>query len=213
MANSTIYYNLTKPIKTETADIDVINNNMDKIDSALKTIADTASSNSTHNHDNRYYTESEIDIKLGSKANISDIPKSISELTNDASYIVNSDLKNVAFTGSYTDLSNKPTIPNKTSQLTNDSGFKTTDNNTTYTFCVSENNAVNGNVRIKLIDSNSISNEILVKGSSDITVTTNSSGEIVIDSIISKVSPGNTIYNNEEPQNVDKGAIWIGQVI
>lgn len=40
------------------------------------------------------------------------------------------DLKTVAFTGSYNDLSNKPTIPTKTSQLTNDSGFKTTDNNT-----------------------------------------------------------------------------------
>lgn len=40
------------------------------------------------------------------------------------------DLKNVAFTGSYNDLSNKPTIPTKTSELTNDSGFKTTDNNT-----------------------------------------------------------------------------------
>lgn len=41
-----------------------------------------------------------------------------------------SDLKAVAFSGSYNDLSNKPTIPTKTSQLTNDSGFKTTDNNT-----------------------------------------------------------------------------------
>ncbi|MBQ2902417.1 MAG: hypothetical protein IJE49_11310 [Agathobacter sp.] len=40
------------------------------------------------------------------------------------------DLKAVAFSGSYTDLSNKPTIPTKVSQLTNDSGFKTTD--TTY---------------------------------------------------------------------------------
>ena len=36
-----------------------------------------------------------------------------------------SDLKNVAFTGSYNDLSNKPTIPTKTSQLTNDSDFLT----------------------------------------------------------------------------------------
>ena len=41
-----------------------------------------------------------------------------------------SDLKSVAFSGSYSDLSDKPTIPTKTSQLTNDSGFKTTDNNT-----------------------------------------------------------------------------------
>jgi len=41
-----------------------------------------------------------------------------------------SDLKTVAFSGSYNDLSNKPTIPTKTSELTNDSGFKITDNNT-----------------------------------------------------------------------------------
>ena len=41
-----------------------------------------------------------------------------------------SDLKTVAFSGSYNDLSNKPTIPTKTSQLENDSGYKSTDNNT-----------------------------------------------------------------------------------
>lgn len=35
------------------------------------------------------------------------------------------DLKTVAFSGSYNDLSNKPTIPTKTSQLTNDSNFLT----------------------------------------------------------------------------------------
>lgn len=36
-----------------------------------------------------------------------------------------SDLKSVAFTGSYNDLSNKPDIPTKTSDLTNDSDFLT----------------------------------------------------------------------------------------
>lgn len=41
-----------------------------------------------------------------------------------------SDLKTVAFTGSYSDLTGQPTIPTKTSDLTNDSGFVTTD--TTY---------------------------------------------------------------------------------
>ena len=35
------------------------------------------------------------------------------------------DLKTVAFSGSYNDLSNKPSIPSKTSDLTNDSGFLT----------------------------------------------------------------------------------------
>jgi hypothetical protein len=38
-------------------------------------------------------------------------------------------LATVATSGSYNDLSNKPTIPTKTSELTNDSGFKTTDDN------------------------------------------------------------------------------------
>lgn len=37
-----------------------------------------------------------------------------------------SDLKLVAFTNSYTDLDNKPTIPTKTSQLENDAGFLNT---------------------------------------------------------------------------------------
>ncbi len=36
-----------------------------------------------------------------------------------------SDLKTVAFSGSYNDLSNRPSIPSKTSDLTNDSGFIT----------------------------------------------------------------------------------------
>lgn len=36
-----------------------------------------------------------------------------------------SDLKSVAYSGSYNDLSNKPTIPSATSELTNDSGFIT----------------------------------------------------------------------------------------
>lgn len=38
-----------------------------------------------------------------------------------------SELSNVAFSGSYEDLTNKPTIPTKTSELTNDSGYITKD--------------------------------------------------------------------------------------
>ena len=40
-------------------------------------------------------------------------------------YALSSSLSTVATSGSYDDLSNKPTIPTKTSQLTNDSGFVT----------------------------------------------------------------------------------------
>ena len=42
-------------------------------------------------------------------------------------------LKAVATSGSYTDLSNKPTIPAKTSQLTNDSGYITGSTGVTFT--------------------------------------------------------------------------------
>lgn len=43
------------------------------------------------------------------------------------------DLKTVAFSGSYADLSNKPTIPTKTSQLSNDNGYITGINKTMVT--------------------------------------------------------------------------------
>ncbi len=45
-------------------------------------------------------------------------------------YALAGDLKQVAFTGSYNDLGDKPDIPTKTSDLENDSGYKTTDTNT-----------------------------------------------------------------------------------
>ena len=61
------------------------------------------------------------------------IPNKVSDLTNDAGYLTEhqdisgkantADLATVAISGSYTDLTNKPSIPKKTSQLTNDSDF------------------------------------------------------------------------------------------
>jgi len=53
--------------------------------------------------------------------------KASSSHTHSASDIT-SGLATVATSGSYNDLSNKPTIPSKTSDLTNDSGFITSDN-------------------------------------------------------------------------------------
>ena len=76
----------------------VLQYKLDEMDSAIAGKADSG-----HTHDDRYYTESEINttvmnlsVALASKANASD-------------------------------------IPTKTSQLENDSGFKTEDTNTTYT--------------------------------------------------------------------------------
>lgn len=59
-----------------------------------------------------------------------DLPTKTSDLTNDgadgtSTYVEADDLATVATSGSYADLSNKPSIPTKTSDLTNDSGFIT----------------------------------------------------------------------------------------
>lgn len=102
---------------------------------------------SSHNHDDRYYTESEIDTALSNKVSKS---STSGLLKNDgtvdtSSYITSSALSNYVqksnttgllkndgtvdttsystFSGSYNDLSNKPTIPTKISDLTNDSDF------------------------------------------------------------------------------------------
>lgn len=67
-----------------------------------------------------YYNKTEVDELLDDKADISD-------------------LSDVAFSGSYTDLTNKPTIPTKVSDLQNDSGFITnTVNNLTNYYLKSE---------------------------------------------------------------------------
>lgn len=72
----------------------------------------------THNHDSRYYTETEVDTKLGQKAALSH--------THASSDI--SGLARVATSGSYTDLTDKPTIPTvpaNLSEFNNDAGYLT----------------------------------------------------------------------------------------
>lgn len=94
------------------------------------------------------YTKTEVNGLLAEKADTEDIPTKTSDLTNDSGFLTEhqslaayrtsaaqdiidsgkaniSDLAEVATSGSYNDLSNKPTIPTKTSDLTNDSGFIT----------------------------------------------------------------------------------------
>ena len=64
------------------------------------------------------YTKSEVDTLLTGKADTSHTHTK-SQITDFPT------LATVATSGSYNDLSNKPTIPSKTSDLTNDSGFLT----------------------------------------------------------------------------------------
>ena len=66
------------------------------------------------------YSKSETDSLLGGKANSSHTHTK-SQITDFPS------LATVATSGSYSDLSNKPTIPSNVSQLNNDSGFLSTD--------------------------------------------------------------------------------------
>ena len=51
------------------------------------------------------------------------IPTKTSQLQNDSGFAYSANLATVATTGSYNNLTDKPTIPTKTSQLQNDSGF------------------------------------------------------------------------------------------
>lgn len=71
------------------------------------------------------------------------------------------------------------TVPTKTSQLTNDSGFKTTDNNTTYDLSASISSA-NGNVKLNLTGSDSTTDSVTVKGAGSVSVTTDASGVVTV---------------------------------
>ena len=80
------------------------------------------------------------------------------------------------------------TVPTKTSQLTNDSGYKTTDNNTTYSLDATAS-ATNGNAKINLTGSDSSTKSVTIKGSGATTVTTDASGIVT-------VSSTNTVYTH-----------------
>ena len=85
------------------------------------------------------------------------------------------------------------TVPTKVSELTNDSGFKTTDNNTTYTLAANGVSQTNGNAAIRLTagGSGSGTQDVKIKGTGIATVTTDASGVIVVN-----VSTPTTVSGN-----------------
>lgn len=86
---------------------------------------------------------------------------------------------NATHTHTKSEITDFPTIPTKTSQLTNDSGFKTTDNNTTYDFSATKSSS-NGNVNLQLTGNNNTTDSVIITGSGGTTVTTDSSGVVTV---------------------------------
>ena len=74
------------------------------------------------------------------------------------------------------------TVPTKVSELTNDSGYKTTDSNTTYTLAANGVSQTNGNAAIRLTagGSGSGTQDLKIKGAGIATVTTDASGILVV---------------------------------
>ena len=89
-----------------------------------------------------YYNKTQVDAALSGKANTSDIPTALSDLTADSTHRVVTDTEKSTwngksnFSGSYNDLSNKPTIPTALSQLSTDASHRTVND--------TEKNAWNG---------------------------------------------------------------------
>lgn len=74
------------------------------------------------------------------------------------------------------------TVPTKVSELTNDAGYKTTDNNTTYTFGSTKGSS-NGNAAIQLTDSETETPvNVVIKGAGATEVTTDAEGNVVVTS-------------------------------
>lgn len=74
----------------------------------------------------QYATDQELTAGLATKQDtISDLATIRAGAAAGATAVQSADLAEVAITGNYNDLSNKPSIPTKTSDLTNDSGFIT----------------------------------------------------------------------------------------
>lgn len=100
-------------------DEDIVQQNDDVIEQILLRLERIEDSGGTGDINNAkvIFTEAEERTNIESQETMSTIFGKIKKWF--------SDLKTIAFTGNYNDLSNKPTIPTKTSDLTNDSDFLT----------------------------------------------------------------------------------------
>lgn len=100
-------------------DEDIIQQNDDVIEQILLRLEKIEESGGTGDINNAKvtFTEAEERTNIESQETMSTLFGKIKKWFTD--------LKTVAFTGSYMDLSNKPDIPTKTSELSNDSGFLT----------------------------------------------------------------------------------------
>ena len=81
------------------------------------------------------YTKTQVDTKLEGKADVNDIPTKTSDLTNDSGFVSSNNLADVATSGSYNDLSNKPTIPEvptNVSAFVNDASYLTPNDVSTF---------------------------------------------------------------------------------
>lgn len=153
--NTTASYTSTKDNKLVNIESNAQVNKIEKIkvNGVLQNISDKTIDIPIQSIDgNNFYSKSEIDTKLASKANssaIPTVPTKTSQLTNDSNFItsytetdptVPSHVKGITqaninawnsksnFSGSYNDLTDKPTIPTvptNVSQLNNDSNFIT----------------------------------------------------------------------------------------
>ena len=77
-------------------------------------------------------------------------------------------------------------VPTKVSQLANDAGYKTTDNNTTYSLGVAANSSANGTAKIRLTGSDTKTTDIAIKGAGSTSVTTDAEGNLIVTSADTK---------------------------
>ena len=135
--NTTPNYGLGLPLASERYDVTVFNNNNSIVDTQLKANADDTSGHKSNTNNPHQVTKSQVG--LGNVPNVAtnDQTPTFTEAVSRTNISSGdtiatlfgkikkwlSDLKTVAFTGRYTDLTDLPTIPTKTSDLMNDSGF------------------------------------------------------------------------------------------